>query len=401
MPTLTPTMTSFQPASQQVANPAVLANGLTATGLNHPDFRPLRGVPIYPNMASMLADSTTNHPDPDIAYMLAVCSAYSYSNIDTLAEIMSILGLEQNHCQIFNRVVDGLLIDSTAFLVRDRDRKIAILSYRGTSPVNFNHWLIDADVVAEKVGSPGFPNGQVHAGFYRNTRATQRMVIDALRAEPFDTLYITGHSLGAATAALMAVTLRGKSQYPDLSDKIKAIYTFGQPMVGDPDFAEACQLDSFLRDKIFRFIHKHDIVPHLPPTVSGCYQHFGREYRYQASMVPSGIRLDISAPSRCSPLPFSLTTKPSRTRLGLDFPFIYRSPRLWPRTGAWRDTSRHPVRQVLGIYEIANSFFEFAARRVRLAQAFPFRYSLEDHLPRHYIHATWEAISAQTQEFGQ
>lgn len=405
MPTMTPTITAFQPAAQQLANSAALADGLVARGLDlsTPQAvdsvqRYLQGIPIYPDLVDRLVN-TTKHPDPDIAYMLAVCSAYSYSSVETLSEIMSLLGFSQNRCQIFSRVVDGMLIDSAAFLVQGRDRhnrKAAVLVYRGTSPLNFNHWLIDIDVAAEKIESPGFPGGSVHAGFHRNIRATQRVVIEALRNalrdEPFDVLYITGHSLGAAMAALMAATLASNSEYREIFRRVRAVYTFAQPMVGDSDFAEACQSDDFLRNNVFRFIYGHDIVPHLPPTVSGDYRHFGREFRYQVrecqhkvSMLRSEVKLGLHFP----------------LMFGFEFPFVYRPARLWTRTRHWRDTSQHPVCQVLGIYDIANSFLDFFARKLMLAQYVPIRYSIEDHLPRHYVHAVAEAASVQISEFGQ
>jgi acetyl esterase/lipase len=87
-------------------------------------------------------------------------------------------------------------------------------------------------------------------------------------------LYITGHSLGGALAVLAAALLQ--RQYPALAAKLSGVYTFGQPMVGDAAFAEACQRD--FGGKLFRHVYGHDLVAHLPPLSAGKFVHFGEEY---------------------------------------------------------------------------------------------------------------------------
>ncbi|KAF7632143.1 Lipase_3 domain-containing protein [Meloidogyne graminicola] len=68
----------------------------------------------------------------------------------------------------------------------------------------------------------------------------------------------TGHSLGGALASLAA--LRTVLDNLRRSDQVQ-LYTFGQPRVGNTDFAAA-------HDKYvplsFRVVHRMDIVPHMP-----------------------------------------------------------------------------------------------------------------------------------------
>jgi hypothetical protein len=145
----------------------------------------------------------------------------------------------------------------------------------------------------------------VHAGFYRNVRATRYEVMRALHRaldgrsvhEPLDgqpddkigegleALYITGHSLGGAMAAMTAAMLRHESKFRRLAERLRAVYTFGLPMIGDPSFARACQRDDFLREHVFRYVNDNDVVPHLPPKTSGPFRHFGREYIYRVPYV--------------------------------------------------------------------------------------------------------------------
>ncbi len=45
------------------------------------------------------------------------------------------------------------------------------------------------------------------------------------------------------------------------------LYTYGSPRIGDQGFADAMMLAPI--DPMFRVVHEHDIVPHLPPQVLG------------------------------------------------------------------------------------------------------------------------------------
>src|SRR5262249_48415114 len=144
---------------------------------------------------------------------------------------------------------------STAFLVQSQCGRVLILCYRGTQPANFINWLTDVDVNPEKV-SFAFQDLkapiELHGGFYRNVRATRFAVVTALQRalkgqsvrengkemkNSLEALYITGHSLGGAMACLMGVMLSMEPVYQGLAEKLKAVYTFGQPMVGNSAFA--------------------------------------------------------------------------------------------------------------------------------------------------------------------
>ncbi len=91
-------------------------------------------------------------------------------------------------------------------------------------------------------------------------------------------IYITGHSLGGAMAALMGVMLKMEPVYQAIAERMGPIYTFGQPMIGNQGFARACAKNPFLGGNVFLYIFGLDIVPALPPTASGDFAHFGVEY---------------------------------------------------------------------------------------------------------------------------
>lgn len=264
--------------------------------------------PVYHDLTEKLLDA--DDPDPTVRHALAVCAGYAYSDADTVATIMARLGLDQNRCVMVSQSVDAMFIRSTAFILQSRDRRVVIVCYRGTEPVNLVNWLTDADVNPtwvpfrfpagpDPAGADAPVGAAVHAGFYRNVRATRYALIGVLQraltgrsiaveddspGTPLQALYLTGHSLGAAMVAMLAVMIKTNGSYRELADKLKAVYTYGQPMIGDPDFAELCNHawfdgTQFLAEKLFRYIYAHDVVPQLPPTETGPFQHFGREFR--------------------------------------------------------------------------------------------------------------------------
>ncbi|NJC74284.1 lipase family protein [Planosporangium thailandense] len=309
------------------------------------------GFPVYPDLTQVLT-TTTKHPNDVVAHTMAVCSGYAYADQRIVATMMTRLGLENNHCTMLSCTVDGMFISATAFLVQSSDGRVVILCYRGTQPLNFISWLGSGDVDPEEVtlsvaGSTG--SFRVHGGFYRNERITGDDVIAGLwRAvrgrsvhksaeempHPLEALYITGHSLGGAMAALRTVRLLSDHAFEPITEKLKAVYTFGQPMLGCPDFAKACEGEKFLASNVIRYRYRNDVVPSFPPTMSGEFAHFGQEYRYSDS--------------------------------------------------SWRH-SPQPTTQLSNLTELAAAPLALLSGPIKLLRKVPFPASWEDHNPQHYV----------------
>lgn len=340
--------------------------------------RETSGFPVYKNLEERLLHAGA-HPDPEIAHVMATCSAYAYSGPETVSMIMARLGLEDNQCRMIQLSVDALFLRSTAFVIQSKSGRVAILCYRGTEPLNLINWMVNLDLEPERIAyqiGDGCPT--VHGGFYRNTRATRYEVMSTLRHAcdrrsvrvsssdgadlpmmegELEAFYITGHSLGGAMAGLMAVMMRHERKYREVfADRLRAVYTFGQPMIGNPDFAEACQSDEFLREKVIRYVYDNDMVPHLPPAVSGPFQHFGREYQYRAP----------------------------RFRNALTDLFEYLGRASQPPKGKWEENV-HPTSQASGLPTILLANLAFVAGKFQLTRSLPAVYSVEDHFPQHYI----------------
>ncbi|XYH95027.1 lipase family protein [Sorangium sp. So ce1128] len=264
------------------------------------------------------------------ANILAIASGWAYSDIDTFARVMARRGgFPGNEIVGVTNANPVLFVDTTAYLVQSADRRVAILAFRGTGLQNATNWLTDASAHQEV-----FPDaGHVHTGFFRATLVLLPVLIKLLRsalkgysicdaairekavvrdcmrearghdvmghlganegegpdvlrhlpAQPapgdkdvLEALYITGHSLGGALAVIMAALVEVTFDLADIRRKLRGVYTYGQPMVGDKDFAD--RFDGVFGKKLFRHVYRQDIVPRLPPITTGSFRHFGQEY---------------------------------------------------------------------------------------------------------------------------
>lgn len=284
------------------------------------------GFPVYPDLQDKLL-SARKHPDEELAHALGVCSAYAYAEASTVAMIMARMGLEENRCLMIHEFVDAMLITSTAFLIQSRDGRVAILCYRGTPITSFDTWLTDANIEPTKIDLPspsGALVGYVHGGFYRNVRSTRFEVLNALKRamagesvlsgggkleSKLQALYITGHSLGAASAATLALMLTVEPSYKAIAKLLKAVYTYGGPMVASPELAEDCDTHRFLRERVIRYVYANDVVPQVPPAESGRFRHFGTGYQYKPK-GDGGEWVQNDAPRKQLRNPLSLAVAP-------------------------------------------------------------------------------------------
>jgi Lipase (class 3) len=141
---------------------------------------------------------------------------------------------------------------SEAFAAQRPGDGTTLFSFRGTQPDDVAD--LGTDLRANTVAWPESA-GRVHAGFAAAARTLipqMREWIDRNRPEPAR-LILTGHSLGAALATLVA------SIWPSAM-----LVTLGSPRVGDAQFAE-----TLAKTDILRLVNCCDVVTEIPPPIGG------------------------------------------------------------------------------------------------------------------------------------
>jgi hypothetical protein len=154
--------------------------------------------------------------------------------------------------------------DAQYFVERDDKAKVQYIAIRGTA--NRKNLIEDVEMRIREDLALAIP---VHAGF----DATARVLYADMKPylKPDYRTYITGHSLGGALAALLAIHMVEDGY------KVDRVITFGQPKFTTTDGVGRL---GFL--SLTRVVDENDIVPMLPPTiivnrVYGVYEHAGPE----------------------------------------------------------------------------------------------------------------------------
>ncbi|KAJ7164215.1 Alpha/Beta hydrolase protein [Mycena filopes] len=252
---------------------------LISTALASPVLSPDRQTALYSSSdtynTSFLADLSLEDAFPAPGFFDTVSPALfddfvRYTKYSSAAYIPSILcrwPLGNTRVLSFSRGAHG-------FIARDDARSEIVLTFRGTlTPRD-----VLTDLRAYMVALKSFPAVRVHKGFLTSFKSVARKVLAAVAAEhqeyPTYTIIVTGHSLGGALASLAAPTLKAKLPSADIK-----LYTFGQPRVGNAEFAALVEKVVGV-DNIFRVVHTNDGVPMVPIGIlsAGRYQHFATEY---------------------------------------------------------------------------------------------------------------------------
>lgn len=185
------------------------------------------------------------------------------------------INLQQSYRYLASRVTD-----TQAFIFQKNQH--IILVFRGSQQAadwgtNFK-FRMKQFAITGTAQAAAIPTGEVHRGFQDAWQSVEKRVVYQLNKwwTPETQLWVTGHSLGGALAALAATSL----EYQGFA--VAGLYTFGQPRVGDWAFTR--QVNERMGDRMFRYVNNNDIVPLIPlqfnPLNPGrLYGHMG-QFRY-------------------------------------------------------------------------------------------------------------------------
>ncbi len=166
------------------------------------------------------------------------------------------------------------------------DDDSAVLVYRGTEPRKLIDWATDLQF-CQRPGPFGVGD-RVHSGFNRYVDRTWRAVIKALPdfAGPDRTLYLGGHSLGAAAATIAAARLTVGDGLPTDGTtcfrRLGGLYLFGSPRPGNAGFAMLADHLVGRMAGIHWHANNNDVITRVP-WMLGLYRHVGRQARFHFS----------------------------------------------------------------------------------------------------------------------
>ncbi|CAA7260572.1 unnamed protein product [Cyclocybe aegerita] len=210
----------------------------------------------------------------------------------------------QNNCvrPLSNTLVQEFSKGGTqALIARDDARKEIVLAFRGTQSVldGIKDALIIRKSLSKVSGLTDIGGATAHTGFMSAYNVVAADVLKAIKAQvaarPTCTVVVTGHSLGGAVATFAAIVI--KSALPNAKVKL---YTYGQPKVGNGDFAAYVERKLGVNN-IFRVVHTNDGVSLILVRLTG-YRHFGTEYwNFKDPATPANMKKCVGGEdSTCS-----------------------------------------------------------------------------------------------------
>lgn len=193
--------------------------------------------------------------------------------------------------------------------IRRMGRRDIVVALRGTCTVlewaeNVRAGLVPAthcDTAAAT--APDTSNAKVECGFWNLYRTAGdrsaslsemvvsevRRLLDMYKGEEVS-ITVTGHSLGAALAVLIADELSGG--IAGRAGAPVAVFSFGGPRVGNRAFAARVEARGA---RVLRVVNAHDVVPRFPPGLPlPGYADVGRELRLDSRASPY-LRPDADA----------------------------------------------------------------------------------------------------------
>ena len=238
------------------------------------------------------AEKNLDFEDAQMRLICALCSLSSYSGNESVLtrEMLFSRGWRINAVEARNKRANA-----KAYLISrefEDNHKVKILVIAGTEDLKD----VEVDFRIGKVSlHEGEENIFVHRGFrdYADTALSggvKEVLVDELKNNPAETLYITGHSLGGAVALISAIRLIDAGVD---KNQIKVI-TFGAPAIGNRALADAYEN----KIDLTRIGISGDIIKKSLQVLG--YVHFGNYLNYKVEKADNHYPHDMELYLECA-----------------------------------------------------------------------------------------------------
>ncbi|XP_028400147.1 lipase ZK262.3-like [Dendronephthya gigantea] len=228
--------------------------------------------------------------DKTVAYKLVFLSALAYSP-DVAKYLSGASEVKSFHLvkQVIKSCSGGALC--SGFVAVSHSEKAIAIAFRGTQ--HFEQLITEMRRVLTEPKQSLQAGGKVQAYFKQVFQVVwkdlENYVYEQIKKYPNYKVWVTGHSLGGAIASLASTTIAFEQKTPKNN---LLLYTFGQPRVGNYDYAFA---HDSLVPQSFRLTHYRDIAVHLPTcktapgapciALGGGPYHHGKEIFYKNEIM--------------------------------------------------------------------------------------------------------------------
>jgi predicted lipase len=245
------------------------------------------------NDAQSLADSIDDWADDQFswqkAYVASAFSAIAYEEVlpfelkkskrakiipcDRYQAHVSRWETEQQRAtvqQLDKNIEIELVVRNRVLVTISRLRKVIFVSFRGTT-LSFSDFKADLDIRKTQYQFGLGESARLHRGFFDAVLDCFDEVIERVRAmnsEDRVPVYVTGHSLGGAMAAIFFARLEEHDHHPFRHRRrhhyspATSCYTFGMPRYGDMSAKS-------LLPQPYHTFNELDAIPTLPPKLLG------------------------------------------------------------------------------------------------------------------------------------
>lgn len=221
-----------------------------------------------PNLSTVGFDSHNNYlmaqmsrlaygynGDPEFEDLVKDWFGEAYSPLDQDSSVKTV---EVSVQKEFPATQPGLKSMDSRFIGLSTETFV-VIAFRGT--FSLQDYVIDVFTHPTALPTERISlDGKVHGGFMWVVAELQSSVEEALqKLDPEGTkpVFVAGHSLGGAQAVLAGIT------YPCF-ENLAGIYTYGQPVLGSPQFRNSIEKSGLLTDKYFRVVREGDLISVAP-----------------------------------------------------------------------------------------------------------------------------------------